>query len=146
MAKGIGRVLLLIGAWAFAYALPAVPLEGLPNLGVPLPAWAYEVDMWPQTLGIPGVIASAFFMALLMATGRLRNFERMPTAGLIGRGAVAGLLAGGVVLAVLRGEPLGASSVILCGATALGAIAAPISAAAFRFLERRRHAAVRVRA
>ena len=137
MKNVMGRVLLTIGTWAFVYALPAVPLEGLPNLGVRLPAWAYEVDIWPQALGIPGAIAGAVFLALLAITGHARRYENCGTGWLAVRGAVSGLIAGGILLVIRRGEPLVMSMIIVGGAAVLGALAAPASAFVLRFLARR---------
>ena len=146
MARDIGRMALMIGTWAFVYALPAVPLEGLPNLGVRLPAWAYAVDMWPQALAIPGVIAGALFVLLLGATRHVRDLEQQPTSRLLLWGALAGIAAGGVVLALVGGEQLGVSAVIVVGATMLGALAAPASAYVLRLLARRRHSPTGARA
>lgn len=138
MAKGFMRIAGLALAWALIYALPAVPLEGLPNLGVRLPSWAYEVDMWPQTLAIPGFIGGLFFAALLALTGRVRMFERSSLAVLVGLGAVAGLMVGGFVRLLNGPAESGWLLVAIAIATLLGAIAGPVSALVFRFVEGRR--------
>lgn len=138
MVKGMGRVLGLAVIWAFVYALPAVPLEGLPNLGVRLPAWAYEVDMWPQTLGIPGFIGGVFFGILLAIAGRLGEVEAMSAGRLVAWGAAAGLLVGGL-LRLINGPPESVYLMLLVVglATLFGAIAGPGSALVFRYAERR---------
>lgn len=136
MTKGFGRVFGLAVAWALIYALPAVPIEGLSNLRIDF-SFTHAVDMWPQTLGIPGFIGGLFFGALLAIAGQLRGFEELPLGRLLAWGTGAGLLVGGFVMLMITPEPLHVTAWVVGIATLLGAVSGPASALAFRYLARR---------
>lgn len=138
MAKGFGRVVGLAVTWAFIWALPAFPIEGLSNLGIDF-SFTRAVDMWPQTLGIPGLIGGVFFALMLGIAGRLSEFERLAAGRLAAWGGATGLLVCGFLVLVL-GAPERQSLLALgLGVTTVsGAVAAPLSAWVFRFIERKR--------
>ena len=138
--KGILRFVGLAVTWAFIYALPAVPIEGLANVGIELP-FTYAVDIWPFELGLPGFVGGLFFAALMTLTGQLRRFETMPAARLAAWGAGAGALLGVFYNATTWPNPAGTVALIFAIAIGLGALAGPLSALAFRSIARRRHAA-----
>jgi uncharacterized YccA/Bax inhibitor family protein len=140
------RVVLTIVTWAFVFALPAVPLEGLPNLGVQLPDWAYVVDMWPQALAIPGAIAGAIFLAVLALIGRAGDFESRPAVWLAFHGLLSGIFTSLIVRMTVDGESATAGFVILVAGATLGALAAPVSAALLRWRASRRARTVDARA
>ena len=140
MKDGIGRVLLLPLIWALVYAIPGGVIELLANVGM-APSFASNVDMWPQTLGFPGLIGGVVFAAVVLAT---RMWPRMATLSfgvLALLGAVVGLAAGGIVFAVdfIQGAPHE-----FAFTTTMGALAAVASGVVFRMLAQRRdHARVR---
>jgi len=144
MGKGLIRVIGLALAWAFIYALPAVPIEGLANLGIEF-SFTYAVDMWPAELGLPGFIGGLFFAALLVLTGQLGRFERLPSSRLAAWGTLAGLLLAGLYVTQVWPEPGSVIALIVVIATVLGALAAPGSAALFRVVASRRGAAAGAR-
>lgn len=137
MAKNFGRVFGVALTWAFIYALPAVPIEGLSNVGIDF-SFTHAVDMWPQTLGIPGFIGGLIFGALLAIAGHLRGFEELSVGRLAAWGTVAGLLLGGFVMLMVVPEPLHVTAWIVGVATVLGALAGPLSALVFRYIASRR--------
>ena len=145
MVKGIVRVLGLAASWAFIYALPAVPIEGLSNLGIQF-SFTNLVDMWPMELGLPGFVGGLLFAALLAITGRVARFETMSAARLSGLGAMAGTLLGAIYLATIWPEPVEAVAWVMGIAIALGALAGPGSGLVFRLIGARKHAAADGRA
>jgi hypothetical protein len=145
MTNGFLRLVGLVAAWAFIYALPAFPIEGLSNVGIDF-SFTHAVDMWPMELGLPGLIAGLFFAVLLVVTGNFRRFESLSAARLVGLGALAGLLVGCLYLSTVWPEPTSVVAVIFGLAVPLGALAGPGSALVFRVLARRRHAPASVRA
>lgn len=135
MKNGFGRTVGLILLWGFVWAIPGMAIELLMNLGVSLP-FAAGVDMWPQTLGIPGLIAGVLFCALLAVSGRLGGVGTAPVGLLLGLGAAVGAaMAGIVATGVVGGEETTGTYVFV---VLMSVITAVVSAAAFRFLEGRR--------
>ena len=130
------RTIGLAGTWAFIYALPALPIEGLANLGISF-SFTNAVDMWPMELGLPGLIGGVLFAVLLALTGRLGRFETLSALRLAGLGALAGALVGGIYLATVWPEPAQSIALILGLAIGLGTVAGPGSALAFRVFARR---------
>jgi hypothetical protein len=116
----------LVLSWGFIWAIPGMGIELLSNLGVRM-AFASGVDMWPQTLALPGLMAGVVFCALIAATGRWRTFETSPLGLLLGLGAIVGVAMDGVVATgAVGGEEspwtyvfVFVMSVIAAGATAL---------------------------
>ena len=62
--------------------------------------FASAIDMWPQTLAIPGFAGGLLFAALLPIAERRRRLEDVPLARVCLWGLVAGLLVGGLTWAV----------------------------------------------
>lgn len=110
MNKGLKRAVGLPLAWGFIWAIPGFGIEALSNLGV---AIGQGVDMWPQTLGIPGLVAGVLFTVLVAATGRLGSFEgSLPLV--LGLGALVGVAMGGIVASgVVGGEDSAATYVFV---------------------------------
>lgn len=61
------------------------------------------VDMWPQTLAIPGFVGGVLFAALLAVAGGGRRFGELSLARVAAVGAPAGVLLGAV--GVANGAP-----------------------------------------
>jgi hypothetical protein len=123
--------------WALIYALPALPIEGLSNLGIQFP-FTNAVDMWPMELGLPGLLAGVLFAALLALSGRLHSFETQSSGRLAALGAAAGLMVGAFYLWTVWPEPSPVAALILALAVGLGTLAGPGSALVFRLIDRRR--------
>lgn len=129
----VGSAIGLVLAWGFIWAIPGFGIELLANLGVAIGA---GVDMWPQTLGMPGLVAGALFCALLAASGHWRTFAASSRALLAGLGLIVGLAMSGVVATGVVGgeESPGTYAFVLV----MSVIAAVASALAFDFLARRK--------
>jgi len=97
------------------------------------------LDMWPQTLAIPGFIGGVVFSGLLWATAGRRRFEELTLASFGGWGAAVGILLGSLALAaglapgvaplwlrvaVIVGPPALLSAVSAAGTLALARLAA----------------------
>ena len=138
MKKRIGGMkgaIAVVMSWTGVWGFPAFVIEGLGNLGIELPI-TYTIDMWPQTLVMPGLLCGLlFFGVLALAAGR-RGIEDFPVASLSALGAVIGLVLGGVAVLILTGDAFPTLWVI--GATTLlGAAAGAASALVLRYLVRR---------
>ena len=145
MKNGFLRAIGIPVAWAFIYALPAVPIEGLSNLGIDFP-FTHAVDMWPMELGLPGFIAGTLFVLMLALSRQFGRFEALPPARLALTGALAGLLVGALYASQVWPEPTRVVAIIFGLAVPLGALAGPGSALLLRFLARRRQASAAARA
>jgi hypothetical protein len=133
MTNGLGRLFGLPILWAFVWAIPAFGIEALSNLGVQIGS---GVDMWPQTLAIPGLVAGVVFSVLVAAAGRWRTFETSSLAFLLGLGAVVGLaMAGIVATGAVGGEETAGTYVFVL---VMSVVSAVVSAAGFRLLARKR--------
>lgn len=94
------------------------------------------LDMWPQTLAIPGFLGGVVFSVLLWATAGRRRFDELSLARFGGWGLVVGILLGS--LAIGLGVAGGVASlwlrvVVIVGPTALlGAVSAAGSLALAR--------------
>jgi hypothetical protein len=81
-------------------------------------SFASRVDMWPQTLAIPGFLGGLLFATVLMIAGRQYRFDQLSMPRFTAWGAVAGLALGGLAMTI--GAPL-----LFVGITTLaGAVAA----------------------
>lgn len=101
--------------WAVGWGLVGGMIEALSNIAPGL-QWPYVIDMWPQTLAIPGFFCgAAFSVALRLAAGRRREFGEVS----IPRFAALGALAGGT-LGLITGAPI----VILTALTLMSAASA----------------------
>lgn len=100
------RGVLVMGlVWAGGGFAIGGAIELLANI---LPAesfrFASRVDMWPQTLAIPGFIGGVIFATVLMIVGHRRRFEQLSMPMFVGLGALAGTILGGIALTI--GAPL----------------------------------------
>ena len=96
-------------------------------------AMASAVDMWPQTLAIPGFIAGLVFGAVLGIVGSRRRFDELSLPRFTAWGAVAGLLLGGLTVVLGIRAPILAVTITTLGS----AVAAAGSLVLARFGERR---------
>lgn len=135
MKNGFGRAIGLVLLWGFIWAIPGFGIELLANLGMP-PSFGAGIDMWPQTLGMPGLVAGVVFCALVAATGRWRTFETSSFALLLGLGAIVGLVMDGIVATGLVGgeESWGTYVFVLV----MSVVSAVSTGLLFRYLARRR--------
>jgi hypothetical protein len=92
---------------------------------------ASAVDMWPQTLAIPGFLGGVVFGVVLGIAGARRRFDELSIPRFAAWGAVAGLLLGGFAVSI--GAPVGFVAITTLGS----AIAASGSLAMARMAERR---------
>ena len=117
--------------WAVGGLCVGGVIELLDNIlpgGLPM---ASAVDMWPQTLAIPGFLGGVVFAAVLGIVGARRRFDDLSLPRFAIWGAAAGLLLGGLALAL--GAPL-----VFIGITTLGsAVAAAGSLALARMADKR---------
>lgn len=79
---------------------------------------ASAVDMWPQTLAIPGFLGGVVFAVVLGIAGRRHRFDELSLPRFAVWGAVAGLLLGGLAVGTI-GAP-----VVFLGVTTLASAAA----------------------
>jgi hypothetical protein len=90
--------------WAAGGAGVGGLIELLDNVlpgGFPM---ASAVDMWPQTLAIPGFVGGVVFAVVLGIAGSRRRFDELSLPAFAAWGAVAGLLLG--ALATSIGAPM----------------------------------------
>jgi hypothetical protein len=134
MTKWLKRVRGVFGmglAWAVGGALVGGLIELIDNILPGALPMASLVDMWPQTLAIPGFLGGVVFAVVLGIVGSRRRFGALSLPRFAAWGAVAGLLLGG--LGVWAGAPL-----YFLGITTLGSvIAASGSLVLARMAERR---------
>mgnify|MGYP003388614971 CR=1 FL=1 len=108
MKRWLGRVRGALGMgllWAVGGAGIGGVIELLDNVlpgGLPM---ASRVDMWPQTLAIPGFIGGLIFAAVLMIAGGRYRFDELSIPRFTAWGAVAGLVLGAIAMTI--GAPLG---------------------------------------
>ena len=118
--------------WAAAGAGVGALIELIDNVLPAAHPLTRLVDMWPQTLAIPGFLGGVVFATVLgIAAGR-RRFDELSLPRITAWGAVAGLLLGGLAMA------LGAPAVFLGIMTLGSAIAAAGSLALARRADDRR--------
>lgn len=129
-ARAVGLVLL----WGAVWAVPGAVIELLANLGM-RPSFASNVDMWPQTLGLAGLVAGVLFCGIAVGAGRLRELEAASGGLLTGLGLVVGLLMAGIVATgVVGGEESWGTYAFVVVMSVLSAI---VSGVALRWLARR---------
>lgn len=127
--------------WAFVWALPGGVIEAIDNVAPGAHSFTRQIDMWPQTLGIPGLLGGVLFWALLMITDRGRSVAALHPARSGAWGAVSGMLIGVLVVWVMDtglSDPwqLGAGLVGL--AALLGAVSGVVSPLVLRYATERR--------
>jgi len=93
-------------------------IELLDNIlpgGLPM---ASAVDMWPQTLAIPGFLGGVIFAVVLMIAARRHRFDELSMPRFAGWGAFTGLTLGALAMSI------GAPAVFLAIMTGAGTVAA----------------------
>lgn len=100
--------------WAVAWALLSIPMETV------IDPRGEIVDIWPMVLAIPGFLAGTVFALVLVATERQRQFEELSLGRIGAWGAVAGVLLGAGVVALLDGGI--AAILTMRGAVVAGAV------------------------
>lgn len=109
--------------WAAAMAGIGGAIELVDNVVPGLLPFANAIDMWPQTLAIPGFIGGTLFGVVLAIAQRRRRFDELSLPGFAAWGAVGGAVLGGIGVAL--GAPLvfvGVATVVSAGA-ATGSLA-----------------------
>jgi len=113
----------MAGVGGFIELMDNILPGGFPGAGA--------VDMWPQTLAIPGFLGGVIFSVVVMIAAGRRRFDELSIPGFTGLGVVGGLLLG--AWGVSAGLPA-----FVMGVTALGgAIGAASSLALARMAEKR---------
>jgi hypothetical protein len=84
---------------------------------------ASAVDMWPQTLAIPGFVGGVLFAVVLGIAGRRHRFDELSMPRFAAWGGVAGLLLGGIAVAI--GAPI-----VFVGVTTLASTLAAVGSLA----------------
>lgn len=131
--------------WALVWALPGGAIEAVDNVAPGALSFAGEVDMWPQTLGIPGLLAGVLFWALLMITERGRSVAELSPARSGAWGAVSGVLIGALVVWVMDtglSDPWQLATALVGIAALLGAVSGVVSPLVFRYATQRRVPAI----
>jgi hypothetical protein len=118
-------------AWAVAGALVGGLIELVDNVLPGALPWVSLVDMWPQTLAIPGFLGGVVFSLVLGIAGAQRRFGELSLPAFAAWGAVAGLVLGGLAMAM--GAPVAFMGIMTLGS----AIAASGSLALARVAEKR---------
>ena len=126
--------------WAFVWALPGGAIEAVANISPGALSFAGEVDMWPQTLGLPGLVAGVLFSVLLLVSGGRGRFNELPVVRSAALGAVSGLAVGaGVVWGLDSGlsSPSELAAGVLGLAALLGAVSGGVVPVLFGYVARR---------
>jgi len=137
MRNGSGRaVISTLIAWMAVWLFPALVIEGMANLGAPIPNTDH-VDMWPAEFGFPGLVGAVVFCALLVASRRGRAYDELPVGLLLGLGAGTGVVLGFIFMGL---GWIGGASTAWEFAFAIGLclIASLAAALALRLAARRR--------
>ena len=64
-AGSIGGMVVMALVWGFIWMLPGGAIEAVDNVAPAAHGFTRRIDMWPQTLGIPGLIGGVIFGVLL---------------------------------------------------------------------------------
>jgi hypothetical protein len=84
-------------AWAIGWGFAGGLIELASNLGIHLP-WFSLIDMWPQTLAIPGFLGGVIFSVVLRIAAGRKRFDELSVRRFGVWGAVAGAVVGGLLL------------------------------------------------
>lgn len=120
-ALGMGLI------WAGGGASVGGLIELVSNLFPALPL--YFVDMWIQTLAIPGFVGGVVFSAVLRMAARGRSFDELSYPRITAWGAGSGVLLGALFMG------LGAGPLILVPAVVLNTLGASLTLAFGRMAE-----------
>ena len=94
------------------------------------------LDMWPQTLAIPGFLGGVLFSVVLWATEGRRHFEELSVGRAAAWGALAGLVLCGVAISILGFSTFTRAALIVAPVTLLTSISAAGSIALARKAKR----------
>lgn len=121
-ALGMGLI------WAGGGAAIGGLIELISNIfpGLPL----YAIDMWPQTLAIPGFLGGMIFSVVLRVAAGSRRLDQLSLRGMAVCGAVGGVPLGGLCVA------LGMPPLVVAPAVVLSALGASLTLAFARMAER----------
>lgn len=131
--------------WVFVWALPGGVIEAIDNVAPSAHSFTRRIDMWPQTLGIPGLLGGVLFWALLMVTDRGRDVAELPPGRAGAWGAVSGMLIGVLVVWVMDtglSDPWQLGAALVGIAALLGAVSGVVSPLLFRYATQRRVSAI----
>jgi hypothetical protein len=104
-------------AWALAGMLVGGLFELIDNVLPGALPFITRVDMWPQTLAIPGFLGGVVFAIVLGIAGSRRRFSELSVPRFAAWGAVAGAVLGG--WAVSKGAPILFLGIATVGSTIL---------------------------
>lgn len=142
----IGGVVTLSLFWMLVWAAPGMVIEAIDNIAPGAHGFTRQIDMWPQTLGLPGFIGGVGFSVLLLVTEGRRRFAELSVARSGAWGAVAGLLVWALVVWVMDtglSDPWQLPTALAAVATVLGAASGVGSPLLFRYAAQRRTSAAR---
>lgn len=108
--------------WALGWGAVGGLIELLANIipGFPPGRW---VDMWIQTLAIPGFIGGVVFATVLQVAERQRRFGELSLPRFAAWGAVAGVLLGGLIVGLGLNPVIVAPITLLSAGSAAGSLA-----------------------
>lgn len=120
----LGMGLVWAGGGAFIGGMIELALNIFPSL--PL----HFIDMWPQTLAIPGFLGGVVFSFVLRVVARRRRLDELSLPGMAAWGAAGGVLLGALVTA------LGMTPLAFIPAILLSAVGASLTLAFARMADR----------
>ena len=97
-AAGMGLI------WAAGGAALGGVFELIDNVFPGALPFISRLDMWPQTLAIPGFLGGVLFATLLGIVGGRHRFDELSLPRFVAWGAVAGVVLGGLAMAI--GAPI----------------------------------------
>ena len=131
-----GGAIAMALVWGLLWALPGGVIEAIDNVAPAAHGFTRQVDMWMQTLGLPGLVAGLLFSALLLATGGRRRFADVRPARAVSVGAGAGLCVGGLLVWGMDtglSEPMALALAVTGYAVLMGAASGIASVRLFRY-------------
>lgn len=134
-ARTFGTAILMTLAWACLWALPGGGIEAVDNVAPAAHSFTRQIDMWPQTLGLLGLLAGLLFAGLLLVTEG-RRFSGMALTRAVGWGAMAGSVVGALVVWVMDtglSEPVQLAAAVMAYAALMGAASGPASVLLLRY-------------
>jgi hypothetical protein len=130
--------------WACIWALPGGAIEAVDNVAPSAHGFTRQIDMWPQTLGLPGLVAGVIFSVLVPITEGRRRLADLSLVRSGAWGAVSGLLVGALVVWGMDtglSQPVPLAVLLASVATLLGAASGVGSPLLFRYVAQRRASA-----
>ena len=119
MTKWLRRIrgAVLMGVtWALAWGI----IGGLIMEGIVDPDGRI-LDMWPQTLAIPGFLGGVVFSVVLWLTEGRRRFDELSVPRVAAWGALAGLLLCGLAVSILGASSFARAALIIVPMTLMSA-------------------------